>query len=337
MWPRLPRAKLSTPCLWQGACMGGTRALHKSFGIHMAFVKNFNAGVHQLLLWDSFLLPQWCKGRPPFTQKPLWAASPNCYNGSACRQEKRSSAFMLLCNLSFIPQRPSPADKNKTLHANGYFCHHPQRWHLCLLLAQDAWATESTSSSQEVQELPWPVKLVTCFGGHADGEERFWVSNFFFFLVMARSNWRAVIITGFANITTFFWTYGKLHFFLFNFFGFWFLLFDFPFFFSFPFFFCFSFSFCSFLFCFSYSFCYFFSFPFFFFFFLYPFSLFFFLFFSFFFEGKLIVFFLLLSHKGPVAQNSILFFFFLSGSWPQIFCFTDSRALFIYSALTLLV
>lgn len=122
---RLPRAKVSTPCVWGGTCMGGTRALHMSFAIHTAFVRNFNTSVCQLLLWDSFVLPQWCEGRLSFTQKPLWAAGPSFYNGSTCRQKKRSSAFMLLCNLGFIPQRPSPADKNKTLHANGYFCHHP--------------------------------------------------------------------------------------------------------------------------------------------------------------------------------------------------------------------
>lgn len=174
---RLPRAKVSTLCVCGGTCMGGARALHVSFAIHTAFVRNFNTSVCQLLLWDSFVLPQWCEGRLSFTQKPLWAAGPSFYNGSTCRQKKRSSAFMLLCNRGFIPQRPSPADKNKTLHANGYFCHHPQRWHLlCPLLARDARVAESTSSSQEVQELPPPAKLVTSLGGHAD-REALWKRN----------------------------------------------------------------------------------------------------------------------------------------------------------------
>lgn len=31
MWSRLPRAKPSTPCVWGGLCMAGTRALHMSF------------------------------------------------------------------------------------------------------------------------------------------------------------------------------------------------------------------------------------------------------------------------------------------------------------------
>lgn len=168
---RTAQGKAQHPVCVGRTCMGGTRALHMSFGIHMAFVRNFNTSVCHLLLWDSFLLLQWCEGRPSFTQKPLRAAGPNFYNGSTCRQGKRSFAFMLLCNLGFIPQRPSPAKKNKTLHANGYFCHHLWRWHLLyLFLAQDAGAAESIPSSREVQEIPWPVRMVTCLGGRADGE-----------------------------------------------------------------------------------------------------------------------------------------------------------------------
>lgn len=94
---RLPRAKVSTPCVWGGTCMGGTRALHMSFAIHTAFVRNFNTSVCQLLLWDSFVLPQWCEGRLSFTQKPLWAAGPSFYNGSTCRQKKKGVLLLCFC------------------------------------------------------------------------------------------------------------------------------------------------------------------------------------------------------------------------------------------------
>lgn len=127
----------------------------------------------------------------------------------------------------------------------------------------------STTSARASSTCQADYLLGRTWSRGSSSEERSWVSNIFFFLVMVQFNWTAVIITDFANITTFFWTYGKLHFFLFCFFfifSFWFFPFT-----SFSFFF---------LFVFLSPLCLCFL-SFYFLFFFYPFSLFFFLFFPF--------------------------------------------------------
>lgn len=123
---RLPRAKVSTPCVcggghaWEepGPCICLLLSTRPLWGTLTPVCANFCFETplfcHSGARADSHLHRNLCEQQALafITEVPA-------------DKKKRSSAFILLCNRGFIPQRPSPADKNKTLHANGYFCHHP--------------------------------------------------------------------------------------------------------------------------------------------------------------------------------------------------------------------
>lgn len=76
----------------------------------------------ELLLWDSFLRHS-CVRADPHLCKGLCEQQAITFLMEV--QTKKCSAFMLLCNISFIPQRHFLAGKNKTLQANAYSCQHP--------------------------------------------------------------------------------------------------------------------------------------------------------------------------------------------------------------------
>lgn len=101
----------------------GTNVLHMVFAILTAFARSFKTGMLTSAL------------RSLSSATGVWGQTHLCRG--FCKQQaltvlmkvptdrKERFAFMLLCNLCFIPQRRLHADKNKTLNANVCFCQHP--------------------------------------------------------------------------------------------------------------------------------------------------------------------------------------------------------------------
>lgn len=165
--------------LMQSVCghAQGTNIPHVSFAICMAFARSFKINMLNSAL--RLLSSATAVGRQALICTEASASSRHeLFKWKYLQTKKERSAFMLLCNLGFIPQRHLHTGKNKTLNANVYFCPHPWRW-LPLSSPGPGAMAVGESPHRQHQNISDPVTWLEEHVGEESVQKRCFERNFF--------------------------------------------------------------------------------------------------------------------------------------------------------------